>query len=66
MSVVETSFVFFDIISLVLQPRQERFELHYQFGRFFVGSKYLKAIDKLKIVAIGFAIFLPSISGADP
>ena len=30
------------------------------------SKEYLKAIAKLKIEAIGFAIPLPAISGADP
>ena len=30
------------------------------------SQEYFKAIDKLSIVAIGFAIFFPAISGADP
>ena len=30
------------------------------------SNEYFKAIEKLKIVAIGFAIPLPAISGADP
>ena len=65
---VETSLVPLDKISLVLNPSSKTFctafsRLSASFYRF---KEYLKAIEKLKIVAIGLAMPLPAISGAEP
>ena len=43
---------------------QEGLECYYK--SFPKSKEYLKAIAKLKIVAIGFAIPFPAMSGADP
>ena len=68
MASVETSLVPLDNISLVLNPSSKTFctalsRLSASLSRF---KEYLKAIEKLKIVAIGLAILFPAISGAEP
>ena len=68
MSDVETSFIFFDIMSFVLNPSSRTLwtALSIRSDSLSKLSEYFKAIDKLSIVAIGLAIFFPAISGAEP
>ena len=65
---VDTSLFPLDIISLVLRPSFRTFwtALSISFASLSKFNEYFKAIEKLKIVAIGLAKPLPAISGADP
>ena len=65
---VVTSFVPFDKMSLVLKPSFNTSCTAFSRASASLSksNEYLKAIAKLKIVAIGLAILLPAISGAEP
>ena len=65
---VETSFVPFDNISFVLNPSSKTFWTAFSkvYASLSKSKVYFNAIAKLKIVAIGFAIPFPAISGAEP
>ena len=62
---VETSFFPLEIISFVLKPSFNTSWTAFSsaFASLSKSREYLKAIAKLKIVAIGFAIPFPAISG---
>jgi len=57
-----------DIMSFVLRPSSKTCctAASNKFASASKSKEYLKAIDKLKMLAIGLAIFLPAISGAEP
>ena len=65
---VDTSFAPFDKISFVLKPSFSTIWTAFSNVSASLSSsrEYLSAIAKLNIEAIGFAIPLPAISGADP